>query len=457
MNATQTKELLPLVNQLDADGAKELLLRVLGRINDIDCEVREALAGLQRVSVEFRFDSGALALITQISGGKPESKQWDYHTQVGSLLTFSLLQKAEGQKWPGLWVYAFSRSNDPGQLTKARTAVKAAVSDQCRPLALKINGVKTARGIGNNVAAPLGSFYSVTWSNCISVKTQAEEAALLTKMAINTFPKSRDYEKRFSLAVKAALECSLFFPAYRVCLDCVSACPDLIRSDAVKGLPQRLVSSARDMEEWLLILKRRLASRTIPESLASLVESHCIREVDTRLRKLTKLRAILCDESYGDSAAFRNPLNLFIADVREGDVGIPTAWYGWEDEDARKCRLQILREVRDILRDSTEIEKLEQRLGLEFPDDIVPDATIFDSIQLAAQNSDFLFPEPTAKSDHWIRSSATIIARLVLKYLDPNVSTSSRVSFNQIEGTISSDFNDDRTAKRLGHRRSDRR
>lgn len=329
----------------------------------------------------------------------PNSELKEIPGLMGKVLLFALLQLWEGLPVLWLWGFRFCKRTQENRFVRLKSDIRREVAKAAPELDLHIAIVRGPHQLQS---------YQLRWNHGVSVCDPVRHAASMAKFAANDLRK-KDFTTAFRRAVKAVTACSLYFPAYKICLDCLKQQPELVKEPMLKKHITTLMYASAEHEQWLEYL-RDFNLEHIRKEFHEDIKECCIAQSAARLSAIHELRKRITDsESAAELSAWRNPANQVLNESREGTLTIERGRPVFKSDQAASDYQLLLDATRLYIEDSEQYENFKNTCGIVAASKLLEQHLVITVlIELAAHEKHYFFPEPPCELLNDAVDTATI-------------------------------------------------
>ena len=318
---------------------------------------------------------------------RPKSKLREFPGFKGKASLFALLQLREDHPLPWLWGFRFCVRAQENRLVRLNSEIRKEAAAVMPSLDLHIKKVGGADHL---------RIYELQWNDDVKVCDPVQRAASITKDADKCL-RRKDFVAAFRKAVRATIACSLYFPAYKICLECLRQNPGLAKNPTLRRHINILSHTSSELQQWLEYLNDFNLDH-IPKEFHEDIRKHCIAQNDARLEALEDLKNRFTDsEKQITPSTRRNPANQVLDDQRLGILVIKGGLPVLRSEEAKADWCLLMEATRNYIVRHSLYEIFEKQHGTFAAEEQISDKWIFLALaQVAGKNKTHYFPEPHA-------------------------------------------------------------
>lgn len=329
----------------------------------------------------------------------PKSKLKEIPGFLGKVLLLALLQLRESKRLLWLWGFRFRARAQDNRLVRLNSDIKSEVANVDDKLDLRIEQVGGTDHL---------RIYELQWNRGVTVCDPVQRAASITKDAAK-YLQRKDGVTAIRKAVRAVVACSLYFPAYQICLDCLRQYPALTKNIALNNRLKILMYASAEMQEWLEYLSNFNFGHIKKEFHDDII-TLCIAQNTARLAAIDDLRKRITDsESAITLPAWRNPANLVLNESREATLNIVRGCPVFKSVQATSDYQRLLDATLSHIEDSDQYQDVLENYGIGEAGKLLQRHLVVNTlVELAAQDKSFYFPEPSLSLPDDAVDTATI-------------------------------------------------
>lgn len=340
----------------------------------------------------------------------------------GKLLLIALLEHAAGRLLLELYGYTCRDRTNLNRLGKDASAIKQRFQEIAPGLKLSIEKVRDSQSQLKPAAGrPLGS-YDLKWSRNAKVISPPHRASGIVTEATAQY-REDDFEGAYFKGADAVATCSVYFPAYQVCLDCLVSDPQLITKRQVQERGQSILHASTVLQQWLEALND-IDLASIPSEFHEDVNKHLIAENTARIDKLRELRDRICGSVPQQiSATWHNPANQLLWKRREGHLNTDSDLFCFHSKRDRLDFRRVLDATKVYISESEYYIRAVNNQNLDGAEQLIADHTILQALFHIADEEKHYFAEPNnpqtlkkrALDKNTVNLTAIILGKQVIK------------------------------------------